>query len=145
MTTSEEIIKLFGILILITRFKFGSRASLWSPIQAFKYIPSASFGRTGMSRKRFDVLFSCLRFSKHPEVRPSDMHSLAWRWTLVDDFIKAFNKHRERHFIPSEVICVDESISCQGGHWFNAGLHCYVAINPKPENGCKIWLVVNPE
>ena len=49
MTTTEEIIKLFGVLILITRFEFGSRASLWSPVQAFKYIPSASFGRTGMS------------------------------------------------------------------------------------------------
>ena len=128
MTTSEEIIKLFGILILITRFEFGSRASLWSAVQQFKYIPTASLGRTGMSRNRFDILFSCLRFSKHPEVRPHDMSSEAWRWTLVDDFVKAFNDHCERHFVPSELICVDESISRwygQGGHWINAGLPCY--------------------
>jgi len=141
LTTSEEIIKLFGVLILITRFEFGSRASLWSTVQQYKYIPTASLGRTGMSRNRFDHLFACLRFSKQLDERPEDMTSEAWRWTLVDDFVKAFNDHRERHFIPSNMICVDESISRwygQGGHWINAGLPCYVSIDRKPENGCEI-------
>ena len=50
-------------------------------------------------------------------------------------------KHRASYFNPSEMICVDESMSCwygQGGHWINHGLPQYVAIDRKPENGCEI-------
>ena len=39
------------------------------------------------------------------------------------------------------MICVDESISRWyglGGHWIDIGLSHYVAIYPKPENGCEI-------
>ena len=64
-----------------------------------------------------------------------------WRWKRVDDFVEAFNLHREENFVPSHLICVDESISRwygQGGHWINWGLPCYVAIDRKPENGCEI-------
>jgi hypothetical protein len=60
---------------------------------------------------------------------------------LVSDFVKAFNDQREQNFIPSHLICVDESISRwygMGGHWINEGLPCYVAIDRKPENGCEI-------
>ena len=38
-------------------------------------------------------------------------------------------------------ICVDESISRWyglGGGWINIGLPMYIAIDHKPENGCKI-------
>ena len=45
-----------------------------------------------------------------------------FRWNLVDDFIKRFNDYRANHFIPSEMICVTESISRwygQGGGWVN--------------------------
>jgi hypothetical protein len=41
----------------------------------------------------------------------------------------------------SDTICVDESMSRwygQGGHWINHGLPQYIAIDRKPENGCKI-------
>jgi hypothetical protein len=44
-------------------------------------------------------------------------------------------------FIPSEYICVDESISCwygQGGVLINHGLPMYVAINCKPKNRSEI-------
>ena len=59
----------------------------------------------------------------------------------MDDFIKYFNEHRANYFNPSKLICVDESMSCwygKGGHWINHGLPQYVAIDQKPENGCKI-------
>jgi Transposase IS4 len=64
-----------------------------------------------------------------------------YRWSLVNDFAAAINHHRKSMVIPSEVICVDESISRwygQGGHWINIGLPHYVAIDRKPENGCEI-------
>jgi len=60
---------------------------------------------------------------------------------LVNDFVKNFNDYHERTFSPSDMICVDESISCWhdlGGHWINLGLPMYVAIDRKPENGCEI-------
>ena len=43
--------KLLGIIILITRFEFTSRASLWSRASISKYIPARKLGMTtGMSR-----------------------------------------------------------------------------------------------
>ena len=59
----------------------------------------------------------------------------------MDGFVKIFNDYRTQSFIPSEMICVDESISRwygQGGDWINFGLPHYVAIDRKPENGCEI-------
>ncbi len=49
--------------------------------------------------------------------------------------------HRETFFNPSELICVEESISHWyglGGHWIDVGLPHYVAIDRKRENGCEI-------
>jgi hypothetical protein len=67
--------------------------------------------------------------------------SEAFRWKLVVDFVKKINEHWANYFNPSEMICVDESMSCwygQGGHWINHGLPQYVTIDRKPENGCEI-------
>jgi hypothetical protein len=128
-------------LILMTRFEFQSRASLWQTAAPSKYIPPAKFGSTGLPRQRFDGLFRCLRFSHQVDVRPPNMPSEDWRWSKVGDFVKAFNEHRASNFIPSHRICVDESISRwygMGGHWINEGLPCYMAIDRKPENGCEI-------
>jgi hypothetical protein len=69
------------------------------------------------------------------------MSSEHYRWLLVDGFVERFNNHRKNYFFPSDLICVDESISRwygQGGNWINHGLPMYVAIDRKPENGCKI-------
>ena len=55
-TMAGEIVKFFGVMLLVTRFEFGSRASLWSNTSTNKYIPAPSFGLTGMPRKRFDDL-----------------------------------------------------------------------------------------
>ena len=40
-----------------------------------------------------------------------------YRWKLVDEFVKRFNAYRAQSFIPSEMICVDKSIS----RWYGQG------------------------
>jgi Transposase IS4 len=140
-TTKGEIVKFFGVILLITRFEFNSRSDLWSSKPINKYIPSPDFGKTGMPRKRFDTLWRYIRWSDQPKDRPDDMSSEQYRWLLVDGFVDAFNKYRSETFSPSESICVDESMSRwygQGGDWINHGLPMYVAIDRKPENGCEI-------
>ena len=62
-TMAEEIVKFFGVMLLVTWFEFGSRASLWSNTSTNKYIPAPLFGLTGMPWKRFDDLWMCIRFS----------------------------------------------------------------------------------
>ena len=92
-TMAGEIVKFFGVMLLVTWFEFGSRASLWSNTSTNKYIPAPSFGLTGMPQKRFDDLWMCIRFSDQPHNRPSEMTSEQYHWRLVDDFIKNFNEH----------------------------------------------------
>ncbi len=140
-TTKQELLKFFGIIILSTKHEFSSRSSLWSTDSSSKYELPPAFGRTGMGRVRFDELWTSVRFSYQPPVRPEEVSSESYRWSLVDGFVCRFNKHRASNFIPSEFICVDESISRwygQGGDWINHGLPMYVAIDRKPENGCEI-------
>lgn len=140
-TTCGELLKFFGILILASKFEFQRKRSLWSTTAPSKYIPAPSFGKTGMSRDRFDDLWKCLRWSYQPSERPHEMTSEQYRWMLVDDFVNTFNEHRAATVQPSETICVDESISRwygKGGHWINHGLPMYVSIDRKPENGCEI-------
>ena len=93
-TTAGEIVKIFGVLLLVTLFEFGSWASLWSNTSTNKYIPAPSFGLTGMPRKQFDDLWMCIRFSDQPRNCLSEMTSEQYHWRLVDDFIKNFNEHR---------------------------------------------------
>jgi hypothetical protein len=69
------------------------------------------------------------------------MSHSSYRWMLVDSFVDRFNQHRVSNYIPSDQICVDESISRwygHGGSWINKGLPEYIAIDRKPENGCEI-------
>ena len=97
-TTAGEIVKFFGVMLLVTRFEFGYRASLWSSMTTNKYISAPSFGLTGMPQKRFDDLWMCIRFSDQPHNLPSDMTSEQYHWRLVDDFIKNFNEYRAQFF-----------------------------------------------
>ena len=139
-TTVSEILKFFGILILMTRFEFGRKADLWSLSSRRKYIPAPAFGRTGMSKQRFFDIISCIKFSNQPAEK-GDLSSVQYRWLLVQDFVDAINAHRQCMVQPSDLICVDESISRWyglGGHWIDIGLPHYVAIDRKPENGCEI-------
>ncbi len=141
-TTKGEIIKLFGIMVLATRYEFGTRASLWSQTSEFKYSEAPQFGtKTGMSRRRFDLLWQHIRFGNQPKDIQDGMSHEAHRWLLVDNHVKRFNEHRAAVVTPSGIICVDESISRWyglGGLWINIGLPMYVAIDRKPENGCEI-------
>jgi Transposase IS4 len=140
--TTGELLKWFGITILITRYEFGDRASLWATEPPNKYIPAPSIGtRTGMSRNRYDIIIKCLVWSFQPPTRPEGMSSEEHRWMLVTDFVNNLNEHKKNYFIPSTLICVDESMSRWyglGGHWINIGLPMYVAMDRKPEDGCEI-------
>ena len=141
LTTLGEMLKWFGILILITRFEFGYRADLWSQVPRCKYIPAPDFGKTGMSRQRWDDLWRHMEWSYQPITRPDDMSSEHYRWCLIQDFIDRINEHRVNFFHPSNIVCVDESISRWyglGGSWINKGLPHYVAMDRKPEDGCEI-------
>lgn len=139
-TTRGEILKFFGVIILITKFEFARRSSLWATATLNKYEPLAGLRRI-MTRERFNDLWAAIRFSYQPAVRPEGMSSEHYRWMLVDDFVTNFNDHRSASFKPSSRICVDESMSRWyglGGEWINTGLPMYVAIDRKPENGCEI-------
>jgi hypothetical protein len=140
-TTTGEMLKFFGVLILATKFEFTDRRSLWKTTAPSKYIPAPNFGRTGMSKNRFDDIFASFRTGHQPNAKPDTMSSEEYRWLLVDNFVKHVNEHRINCFTPSDLICVDESISRwygQGGGWINHGLPVYVALDRKPDNGCEI-------
>jgi len=140
-TTLGEVLKWFGVLMLITRFEFGLRSDLWSPISRCKYIPAPNFGKTGMSRQRWDDIWRYMEWSYQPPTRPDDMSSEHHRWCLVQDFVDRINEHRATFFHPSDIICVDESMSRwygMGGTWINKGLPMYVAMDRKPEDGAEI-------
>jgi hypothetical protein len=82
-----------------------------------------------------------MQYSYQPLYKPQTMSSEEHRWMLVSDFVRFFNDYRDRQFVPSEKICVDESMIRWygiGGDWINAGLPMYVAMDRKPENGGEI-------
>ena len=137
-----ELLKFFCLLILITRFQFSLRRNLWSTTATSKYIPAFKLGQlSGMSRCRFDEIWSCLRWSYQPEERPDNMTHSAYRWMLVDEFVDRFNAHRATNFFPGRCVCVDESIIRwygHGGDWINHGLPHYISIDRKPESGLEV-------
>jgi Transposase IS4 len=141
-TTIGEIVRFFGSLVLMTRYEFTTRASLWASHPPTKYETAPMFGqKTRFTRKRFNELFTNIRFGDQPDQKPDHLTSEQYRWLLVDGFVKHFNDHRRDTFKPADTICVDESISRwyrQGGDWINHGLPMYIAIDRKPENGCEI-------
>ena len=145
-TTTGELLKMFGVMILTTRYEFTSRASLWSTIAPHKYMTAPAFGKTGMARNRFDELLRYIVWSEQPKERPEGMSSEKFRWLLVDGFVDAINEYRAQHFNPSDMICVDESIFRwygQGGHWINLGLPMYIAMDRKPlrDPECMLWKI----
>lgn len=90
-TTRGELLKFFGMPILITRCELMERVTLWSVHSKCKCIPSCDFsGRTGMPRDRFNAVMSHLVWSVQPETRPEGMTSKACCWPLVEDFVRNF-------------------------------------------------------
>ena len=81
-----------------------------------------------------------ITYSYQP-IREATLSSVKQRWSLVNDFVEAINRHRACRVLPSDTICVDESIVRWYGigcHWIYVGLLHYVALNRKPESGCDI-------
>ena len=136
-TNVSEVLKFIGVLVLMSRYEFGPRRNLWATSSSYKYLPAPNFTRI-MPSHRFETLRCCIRFSASADIGESDDSN---RWSLVDDFVKAINDHREMYVTPSDLICVDESMSRWyglGGDWIDVGLPTYRAIDRKPENGCEI-------
>ena len=109
-TAKEEIIKWFGIIILATNFEFGDRVSLWSNVYQSKYRSAPSFGKTGMSRYRFGILWRHVRWSHQPDVQYEGMSHEAHQWKLVEYFVTNFNEYRTHLISSSDLICDDKSI-----------------------------------
>eukprot|EP00984_Skeletonema_dohrnii_P016567 scaffold7401_cov133-Skeletonema_dohrnii-CCMP3373.AAC.2 len=67
--TQQELVKWLGACLLITRLDyFGSRRDLWDDPKSYsRYIPAPDFKKTGMSRHRFEDIWSSLRWSKQLE------------------------------------------------------------------------------
>ena len=87
-TSSAELLKLFGIFLLTTKFEVTSTTSLWQTTAQSKYQPAPQFGLTGMSKHRFEELFQALRWSNQPDA-PGDAELLEqYQWKLVDDFVR---------------------------------------------------------
>jgi hypothetical protein len=141
LITEGEMVKFFGTMVLMTRFRCRNRRELWKEKSKYKYQPVFDMGQTGMTRHRWDDIWTCIRFSYQPEERDPEMDHADWRWKMIDDFVKNFNDHRASNYYPSDKICIDESIVRWyglGGDWINIGLPFYVALDRKPENGCEI-------
>ena len=138
-TTWGEVLRFFGLLVLMKRFEFGSGRDFWSKTSRTKYCMLPNFTEI-IGRTRFDALFSCLAYSMQPD-EDACLSSVEHRWALINDFVEAFNDHRRRHVTPSERLCVDESMIRWygiGGTWIDMGLPHYVSIDRKPEDGCKV-------
>ncbi len=136
-TNRLEILKFFGILVLISRHQFGTRRDFWLSVSKFKYISAPKFGVI-MPRHRFETLRSCIRFSDNVNMGDDGFQN---RWSLVDYFVTAINRHCSMYVNPTELICVDGSMPrwyglC--GEWIDVGLPNYRAFDRKPESGYEI-------
>jgi len=140
-TSAGEVLKFFGILIIATRFQFRSRADLLATAPRSKHMPAPAFGeRTGISRHRFDTMWSAPRSSRQQTGGPSteDASGERSRWAPINDFISSINNQMAAHVTPGDTICVDESMVKWyglGGAWISIELPMYVSIDRKPENG----------
>lgn len=133
-TTVAEILRFFGVLVLMTRTEFSDRRSLWggkghnSRVQQVDLSPD-------ISRHRFEEIAAHISYSGIVNPAAED------RWSEVEGFVEAINRHRRIAVTPSETICVDESISRWyglGGDWSEIGLPHYVKLDRKPESGCEL-------
>jgi hypothetical protein len=69
-TSAGEVLKFIGVLIVATRFEFGSRNDLWSTTGANRLLNGLNFrAKTGMYRNRFDNLCSCMMFNDRNDQR----------------------------------------------------------------------------
>lgn len=131
----------FGIMILGTHFEWTNRGSLWSLDWGCRFIPVPNFVRAGISRNRFDNIWTYIWFSKQHRKIPDRISAKDHYWMLCDDFVAFINKHCKQYITPGLEQCIDESILYWyglGGDSINCGLPRYLAIERKLENRCKI-------
>ena len=78
--TKGELVKFFRIIILGSRYKFGSRRDLWATTSVLRFVDEPNFGsRTCMRRGRFDEIWYCIQFSECPEERHPGITSMSHR------------------------------------------------------------------
>lgn len=84
-----------------------------------------------MSFHRFESLRSCIRYSGGGVTCGTSNCNL---WALVDDFVTDINDHRGMFFTPTELLCVEESLS----RWYGLGGE-YAGVGlPTPETGKRL-------
>lgn len=104
----NELLKFFGIMILMTGLEFHNTLSLWDNNHnpSMPYIKYGRFTKlVTMSPGRFDDILMCLRFSHQPVHCPVEMTAEQYQWSLVDDFIDQFNMHRLSCMVPCHMVC----------------------------------------
>ena len=83
-TTTSDIIKLFGVLILITCYDFLSLHYMWSSRYQYKSNNPTSMGNSGSKIPRCDHLCSCIQFSRQHNPRPEWMSMKEWGCQLIN-------------------------------------------------------------
>ena len=68
-TTTGEILRFFGPLLLMTRVKFGNRLDLWRRHSRCEDLPTYNFGRA-MARTQFELIRGGILFSKQNVTAP---------------------------------------------------------------------------
>ena len=86
-------IKWFGIIILATRFEFGDMARLWYTVSQLNYRLAPAFGKTGMNRHRFDILWRYVQWIHQLDVQGEGTSHEAHQWKLFEDFVTDFNEN----------------------------------------------------
>ena len=124
-TIKVDIVKWMGILILMTRTMYrGCRSKLWDTMSEYTLLLAHEFKKTVMILHLFEQLRSCVRWSNQDVHRPEGMSHAKHCWQLVQDFVDRFNYHRSANFVPSDILCADDSMSKRNGMgvlWINIG------------------------
>lgn len=89
----SELLRFLGVIILTTRFQFGSRREPWSRNPTYKCIPAPCFGHAGFSRHRFEYFLNFITFPL-TDLSPSISTLSTYRLSHVDVFFTAVNEHR---------------------------------------------------
>ena len=112
-----------------------------STVSKSKYRSTPDFGKTGMNRHRFDMIWRHVKWSHQPDLQDEGTSHEDHQWKLVEYFVTHFNEYHTQILSTLYLICADESISrwyVQGGHWIYLGFPMYVAMGRKTENGADI-------
>ena len=140
-TNEAEVLKFFGIILLIPRLPQVPRKRLWSTDPLTKYSVLPNLGRTGMTRDRFKHLLQHMRFSFQPKEKMAHVSDEGHAWMLIDGFVDAINEWKSKRVYPGSIVCVDESMIRWyglGGEYIKIGAPFYVVIDGKPDAGIEI-------